>query len=235
MTEQNRTTLKEALSRMPVYAPPAKCWQEIGRELDKDAREASLHAALNELPDYAPPSQNWARIADTLEADAAEQRLKDAISKLPQYTPPTEVWTAIKHEIKLPARRIKLMMLTRAAAAIALLLGLWWAWPQQEAAPLQATYTYDQQTTNAQFTSIEDWGQADALMQKAVNEFREDPVARQSPAYNLLLSEWEDLKAAQQEVAEMMERYGKDAQLIRQMSEIEKERSGLIREMIAQI
>ncbi|MCI4651736.1 hypothetical protein [Phaeodactylibacter sp.] len=235
MTEQNRTTLKDALSRMPVYAPPAKCWQEIGRELDKDAREDTLHAALNELPDYAPPSQNWARIAETLEADAAEQRLKDALSKLPQYAPPAETWTAIEQEIRPPARRIKLMVVARAAAAIALLVGLWWAWPQQEAAPLRATYSYDQQTTNAQFASIEDWGQADALMQKAVDEFREDPVAKQLPAYELLLSEWADLKGAQEEVAKMMERYGKDTQLIRQMSEIEKERSSLIREMIAQI
>jgi hypothetical protein len=235
MTEQNRTTLKDALSRMPVYAPPAECWQEIGRELDEDAREAPLKSALNELPGYAPPPQNWARIADTLEADAAGQRLRDALSKLPQYAPPAELWPAIEQGIRPPALRVRMTVLARAAAAIALLIGLWWAWPQQEAAPLQATYTYDQQTTNAQFASIEDWGQADALMQKAVNEFREDPVAKQLPTYELLLSEWADLKDAQEEVAKMMERYGKDAQLIRQMSEIEKERSGLIREMIAQI
>ena len=194
MSEQNRTTLKDALSRMPVYAPPAKCWQEIGRELDKVAAEAPLHSALHELPAYTPPSMVWARITDTLEADTSQQQLTEVLA-----------------------------------------LGLWWAWPQPDEAPLQATYTYDQQTTRAQFASIEDWGQADALMQKAVNEFREDPVAKQLPTYELLLSEWADLKDAQEEVAKMMERYGKDAQLIRQMSEIEKERSGLIREMITQI
>lgn len=235
MTERNRKTLKNTLSRLPVYTPPAACWQEIEWELDKNARETPLQSALNELPGYAPPPQNWARIADTLEADAAEKRLKDALSKLPRYAPPAEAWTAIEREIRPPARRIKLMMLARAAAAIVLLLGLWWAWPQQDVVPLQTTYTYDQQATEVPLAPEADWEQADALMQRAVNEFRDDPVARQSPAYNLLLSEWEDLKAARQEVAEMMERYGRDARLIRQMTEIEIERSGLIREMIAQI
>lgn len=235
MSEQNRTTLKDALSRMPVYAPPAKCWQEIDRELDKVAAEAPLHSALHELPSYTPPSMVWARITDTLEADTSQQQLTEVLAKLPQYAPPAKVWTAIEGGIRPPARRFQLMMLTRAAAAIALVLSLWWAWSQPDEAPLQATYTYDQQTTRAQFASIEDWGQADALMQKAVNEFREDPVAKQLPTYELLLSEWADLKDAQEEVAKMMERYGKDAQLIRQMSEIEKERSGLIREMITQI
>ncbi|MEQ8704587.1 MAG: hypothetical protein RIC19_11750 [Phaeodactylibacter sp.] len=235
MTEQNRNTLEKALSQLPVYTPPDECWQEIGQELSAQLQEAPLQEALDALPAYAPPFQNWMHIADALDADAAEQPLREALSELPQYAPPEYVWAGISRELRPSARRIALKMMARVAAAIALLIGLWWAWPQEDAEPAHTSYAYARETIDGAFGHEADWGQADQLMQRAVQTFRRDPVARQLPTYELLLSEWADLQAAQEEISDMMDRYGKDAQLIRQMSKIEKERSGLIREMIAQI
>lgn len=236
MTEQNRPTLKEALSKLPVYGPPAGGWKSIDRELSIKRQEKPLHQAVAGLPEHAPSPHNWKNIEAILNADASEAALQQALAELPQYTPPGKVWEGVSENINRPAQRFRLTALARMAAAIALLLGLWWAWPAPSGSePMSETYAYAQERITGAFTPEADWEEDHQLMQIAVQAFRKDPVAQQLPEYEVLLDEWAALKAAQEEVAAMMERYGKDNQLVRQMSKIERERTGLIREMIAQI
>lgn len=236
MTEQNRTTLQEAIMKLPVYSPPSKCWDSINIGLDSPVQEVVLEQAVAKLPDYAPSPQNWSEITAALDAEASVPSFREALEGLPQYPPPDVVWESISKNINRPARRFHISFLTKAAAASALLIGLWWAWPSQgEGEGFSEAYAFTQETLNSDFNPEADWEQDKQLMQKAVQEFRRDPVAQRLPDYDLLLSEWSALKTAQKEIADMMDRYGKDARLVRQMTEIERERSGLIREMIAQI
>ena len=72
-------------------------------------------------------------------------------------------------------------------------------------------------------------------MQQALTAFKKDPTARTLDEYPDLLSEWQELSDAREEITRIMERYGNDARLVRQLSEIERERSRLLRNMIAQI
>lgn len=236
MREHNQTTLQEALSKLPVYSPPVECWKEIDRALAGRAREAPLHRAIEALPGYAPSPKTWENISAGLAAEASAQMLQQALQDLPRYSPPKKTWEGIQEKIDRPARRIYWPALAKVAAAAALLTALWWTWPAGNSTDqASASYAYTQETTDSPFYPEADWEQDDQLMQKAVQAFRRDPVAQQLPEYELLLAEWSALKTAQEEVKNMMERYGKDARLVRQMTDIERERSGLIREMIAQI
>jgi hypothetical protein len=63
MNELNNNTLQAAVSRLPVYAPPADIWDDI--ELALDA-EAIVEKAIPQLPTYTPPDAIWESIAEQL-------------------------------------------------------------------------------------------------------------------------------------------------------------------------
>ncbi|MBV6653753.1 MAG: hypothetical protein KI786_08360 [Mameliella sp.] len=235
MTELNRNTIEDAIEQLPVYAPPAACWGEISQELDRFSQGSNLRSSIQALPEYAPPASNWQQIAATLDQDRQEAPLKEAIQSLPEYSPPERVWNEINRELRPNRLKPVYVVLARVAAVMALAITGWWALKGDYSAPTETTYAYAEETVERSFEAVADWEDANQAMQFAVQEFKQDPVAQQLPAYSLLLSEWDELQSAKAEIKDMMDRYGADAQLIRQMSKIEKDRSGLVREMIAQI
>lgn len=232
--------LYDTLDTLPAYHPPPEVWQGIRRALDEagDTRGVDaqlLKKTLRELPNYKPPTTAWQRIAQALQNEDGEQDLQGRLQQLPMYDPPATVWQGI--EGALPVRRIVPLRtwLARAAAVIALALGTWYLWPT-ESVRLQATYEYQTETAGLAWDSpTADWSDDEMAIAQAVAQFRNDPLARSSDYYDDLIDEWEELTRAKAEITEIMELYGKDAQLIRQMSEIEQERSGLIRRMVREI
>lgn len=232
--------LDEALEQLPAYQPPPKVWQAVEQALREEQNsEEALSDRLSELPAYDPPAAVWEHIDQSLQASGQEAHLQQHLQQLPAYDPPAEVWGNI--ERALPSNtdgRILPMYtwLARVAAVIALAVGTWYLWPGDYTTAVQATYGHSTEPAGLAWNAdTDDWPAAETAIQQAVQQFQNDPLARSSDHYNDLMDEWKELNEAKAAIAEIMELYGKDAQLIRQMSEIEQERSSLLRRMVREI
>ncbi|HKK79176.1 MAG TPA: hypothetical protein VJ933_06085 [Phaeodactylibacter sp.] len=232
--------LDEALERLPVYQPPPQVWQAVERALQEERdNEAGLKSRLRELPAYDPPAAVWKRIDQSLQTSGAEVPLQEQLQQLSAYDPPAEVWENIKQALPGNADRRVVPMYTwlaRIAALIALAAGAWYLWPSDHNTALQASYGHSTEPASLAWNAdVEGWPEEERAIQHAVEQFQDDPLARSSDHYDDLMDEWEELNEAKAAIAEIMELYGKDAQLIRQMSEIEQERSSLLRRMVREI
>jgi hypothetical protein len=228
------SSLHQAVEQLPMYEPPVAAWGQIEAALTEDRSEQTLQNALQELPEYEPPKQLWTNIQQSIGQEAS---LYAALEKLPEYTPPAQVWEAIDREIQQPKRRRIVRMrnwMARAAAVAALIVGTWYFWPRDYAA-IQAAYIHETEQAGGAWTATTDWSTDEAAIQQAVSTFKQDPLAQNQDNYEQLLEEWKELNEAKSEIADIMDRYGKDARLIRQMSEIERERSSVLRKMVREI
>lgn len=191
-TEQNRNTLKEALSQLPQHPPPESLWGQIESELAR----------------------------------------QDTLGRLPSYSPPSSVWKAIETELEQPREtpRFRLRRLFWPAAASVAAIVAWFLLFPSGGDGLQPVYSYAIERANLELLE-NDWDSDDQAMKTVVEQFSRDPVAKRQEEYGRILKEWQELEEAKSEVREVMSRYGKDARLVRQMSEIEYERSRLARVM----
>lgn len=201
-TEHNRHTLRDALKQLPQYDPPEQSWRQIAAKLDKEEREATLKDALGRLPSYSPPSKVW---------EAIEGGLKQTEKARP-------------HRF-----RLHRLFLPAAAAGIAVLTAWFLLRPTGEQG-MKTTYAFEVIRANTALLE-NDWDEDEKAMQAVVEQFRGDPFAQRQEQYSRLLEEWRELEEARAEVKAIMKLYGKDARLIRQVGEIERERSRLARAM----
>lgn len=200
--------------------------------MGEEKNRATLVRAIAQLRTYTPGAGAWARIEARLanpgEVDVAE--LKLAVQRLPGYAPPPAVWNEINRTLDddRAARRVVLTRrrwAMRIAAGLAILLTAGW-WLLRESPP-KVSIAYRQETV-MQFNIVPDWDtEADAFQ-----HLEGQLAAVNDPQLNNLRLEMEELTSAKEEVEAMLNNYGQDPQLIRQLSEIERERSELYRQII---
>lgn len=196
----------------------------------------SLKKALKQLPSYDPPAGSWDRIEDELSASASEPEevvLHEAVQHLPAYAPPVSVWNKLTKQLDEDRQTRRLRVVRRRqfvqwAAAVALLVVSAYV-VLREPGP-KVKMVYDQETVQ-QFEPAIDWNGEESIF--AQLEQRLGQV--DDPAINNLRFEYEELSTAHQDVAAMLKSYGRDPQLIRQMADIERERSDIYRQIIEAI
>lgn len=197
---------------------------------DTEHNRKTLEEALSRLPLHEPPAGLWTQIESELAREKKERGLQDALEKLPSYSPPPAVWEAIESGLE-PRARVRLRRLAwpAAAAGIAILLSFFLFDPFGEESP-QPVYTYAIEKANPELLE-NNWDDDEQAMKTVVEQFSRDPVAKRQDDYGRILDEWKELEEAKAEIRAVMDTYGKDARLVRQMSDLERERSRLIRVM----
>lgn len=190
----------------------------------KEKNADKLREALNRLPQHDAPADAWAGITEGLSPTLAD--------KLPTYQPPAGVWNSLSRELEAkPAltavqRRLPVRALLGAAAAIALVLtvslGLISGLQHQQS----VTLVYSQEAAPAQ--SIHDLTADEESFERA----RAEIAARNEPALNELGHELAELDEAKEEIKAVLVAYGEDPSVIRQLAEIERDRSDIYRRII---
>lgn len=193
-----------------------------------------LRKALDQMPSYVPPSGIWDKIADGLEQEGdSEEVLKEAVDKLPSHIPPVGVWNRLTKMLDEDDSRKRLRVLRRRqvlgwAAVVALALSTA-AWLFYEPGP-KVQMQYAQETVQ-EFKLSVDWNSDEGTFAQL-----EDMLSGvNDPVINKLRLEYEELSTAHQDVEAMLVSYGQDPQLIRQMADIERERTDIYRQIIEQI
>lgn len=202
----------------------------------KELNHDTLQRAIRELPQYSPSEAVWASLEQALEAAQSETALQEAIHGLPTYAPKPDVWERIEQELEQPVRKplfVRRGVQLASAAVLAgavLALVIWLNMSNDTRTQEKIVYAQAEQAAapNA------DWDADDALIANVAAAYAQRASFLQTEGRDLL-SELEELNEAKAEIKTMMQRYGRDAQLIENIIEIERERTEVVKEMAQEI
>jgi len=193
----------------------------------KEKNKKTLRDALSQLPDYGANAGAWKGIEAGLTPALGE--------RLPSYQPPVQVWNGINGALNTPApvvsiRRRRWARVGGIAASllviVALGLGLW---PETVNAGPKVSVSYAQEV--APVSSSHDWNADEASFNRVMVQIAE----RNEPALNTLNMELAELTEAKEEMKAMLVAYGEDPSVIRQLAEIERDRSDIYRRIIVEL
>lgn len=190
----------------------------------------NLRRALDQLPEYDAPELLWNDVNTSLNKEPEPSELG---KQMPGYSPPSKVWNQLNRHLDEDRQKNNRLSViyrwtARAAAAIVIFAAGFLA-ATYDAGP-EITYVYTQEANpTASFTS--DWDDAESSFEDLMNRLN----TIDEPELNALRLELEELTAAKQEVEEMLAAYGQNAEVIRQLAEIESERSRVYRLARAEI
>ncbi len=202
-----------------------------------DKNKHTLEGAIQNLPQYQPPTALWDQIADGLEENQQDLQWRSKIQELPKYEAPAFLWDKIAEElppeVAVPEKGKIIRFLPRiaAAASVLLLLAIGFWWQSRDTATIELAITQEI-VPEVQWT--EDWDQDDeqieSVMQLAANSPLEDPED-----FQRLKADLEELNTARAELLELMQAYGKDPKVIREIGEIERQRSAVVKQVVSLI
>lgn len=197
----------------------------------KELNINTLQKALGQLPEYEPPTGLWDDLEAALDADGL---LSESARSLPQYDPPAQIWSNLENALaQKKTFRISFSRKILAAAAFGLLLlGAWWFMSPDTSG--QGRVVVTQETLNEEIrNSVQEKDDAAFELVETLCASRA-PVCEQ-PDFKALKSELDELSEAKKELRNTLGRYGDDPALAAQLVRIERERSGLLRQMMTMI
>lgn len=196
-----------------------------------EKNKASLQEAINRLPSYEPPLAVW----EGIDKQLGEIQQRSLLKQLPIYPPPAKVWNQInkglekaassaqRQPLKAPSSSTWLLWVARVAAAVFLFsAGYVFAnWKNQP----KVSFAVRQEQSPPQGAVVADWNEEEERFQNIMDQLNN----LNDPKLNALRTELIELTKAKQEVEEMLRQYGRDNRVIRQLVEIETQRSQLYR------
>lgn len=202
-----------------------------------DKNKHTLEEAIGKLPQYQPPTMLWDQLSEELEMDRQDVQWRSKIVDLPQHEAPSFIWDNIAQELPAEApvqRRGKLVrLLPRIAAAASVLLllavGFWWQGRSTEKVELLITQEI---VPGAEWP--EDWQQEDAEIESVMQLAANSPMERPED-FERLKADLEELNSARAELLELMEAYGKDPKVLKEIGEIERQRSAVVKQVVSLI
>lgn len=230
MEERHEKNLKDALRQLPHYRAPESIWDRIEQQMEQ---EAYLHQGIAELPVYAAPNGIWNRLEQQLEQ---EGYLHQAIAALPVYTAPDQIWNSIENELNKGAKIRRLSSWSWSVAAgvaivVTAALGIY-QWGQTRG---HISYAYSEEKA-APLNSPQDWDAAEADVQEVQSMFAHFCKYQSSNDEDCALErELKELNEAKAELKDVMARFGEDPDLIRELSDLEQDRSRVVKAMVEKI
>ncbi len=185
-----------------------------------------LKDGLRRLPEYTPDGRVWENID-------SELHLQTAIEQLPTYEPPETIWENISTELHAKPRVRRLWRRVAAVAAMFLLtIGTYW-WTMSNDS-IQEKIIYATETIDSGIFQ-EDWNTDEDGFQELAKLCSQKVFVCKQPSFQILKGEIDELNDAKASIEAAMKKYGKQAEFILQMKDIEQERSKVLKEMFAMI
>ncbi len=204
----------------------------------KEKNKKSLDDALRNLPEYNPEFGLWDKIDAGLNQAKADEVLQSAIAHLPTYEPDESVWNTIEKALPKSARIRRLNWLRAAAACIVLVVGIGLAnYLQGEIveplADAQISYSEEKIVlVQNDFANIDDDSEAFSFVLRACQ--KQIPTCK-TPEFVQLKVELKDLDFAKQRLLKNITPYDTDPTHKIQLAKIERERSDVLKKLVAMI
>jgi len=216
--EKNRNILSDALKKLPVYTPEKHVWEKIELHLSKDPAPGKMP----QLPVIDPPEDVWTNIDHELSR-------RGKLSSLKQYNPPEEVWKNIDRTLttnRIKRKTVQWLSWSSAVAAV-LILSFFIFTPNGG-----KNYSYSEEWVQIQ--DVHQWEEDDQSVEQVLALLcNENPATCKTPEFKELEKELSFLNQSKQEILNHLNKYDAHTKLEIKLTEIELERSNLIKEMIA--
>lgn len=205
--------------------------------MKNDNDQNNLRDALNQLPDYDPPERLWSAISE----DLAAKELTEAVADLPEYTPPPAVWERIETVLAAEAETksvVRLLNLQRwaAAAVVLLLCGAFWLVNRGfDSLAGSNALEYAEETVDDALLERSDEMNDDAAYAEILAMCELQGYACTQTVFQSLKNELDELTQARDMLLEAIGDYGTDAELLRELKEIELLRTDLLKQLAAQV
>jgi len=192
--------------------------------MNTESNRPNLKKAITRLPHYEPPDTIWTAINTELDFN---EKIKD----LPVYTPKEEVWEQINQQLSTHEAPVFSIKKWAIAATILLCLSInFWLYHQPKSASLSyAVENIDQQLFEA------DWDEDESLFEEINAICQTNTYSCTLQEFQVLEKELNELNVAKSDLKQAINNFGKDTELISQLSEIELERTMVLKKMIATI
>lgn len=196
----------------------------------------TLRQAISALAQKSAPENNWEGIAERLDELHQFDQISAAARQLPKLTAPVASWQHIDQQLNAPSapvRRLWGRPWPAAAAAITMvLIAAWFLWPQESTSSVKVAVRSE--TLNASLLNA-DWGTDEAAFTEVTALYRKHQKTFPSPTGRDWLAELKELDAAHSELKKAINTFGRDAILLNQLADIERERSAILKQMAQQI
>lgn len=219
MKELNKHILDEALQKLPIYSPKPLLWEQISVGLDEMVAQEAYDASRKALPVYSPPINLWDRIESELDT--------------PVSTPETKPAPVIPIRKKIYSRSLKYA----AVIVFAITAGAYLFLTNHSGAieytdSVQVNYGQER-VVLASYTP--DWEEDEDAFQTVLSFCQEQSFVCERPDFRILKDELLELNHARESLKDALMRYGDDAELIAQLTQVEMERSDVLKKMISKI
>ena len=204
--ERNRQTLRDALNALPRHRPPDGLEDAIFGALDRDRHEAPLRRALTQLPTYTAPATAEAALFDRLERERPRP----------------------------PARVVRLRRFVRygVAAAVALLLLVLFNPPGNgDAERPVGTIAYSTEVLDDRI-SMEGFDEDQEIFAEILAVCAVRTFTCEQDRFVGLRSQLEELNDARKLLRDAIGAYGTDPDLVVQLTKLERQRSGVLKELL---
>ena len=219
--EKNRKILIDALRKLPVYSPEDKAWEVLSSNLKK----AQPSGSMPQLRKIEPPEAIWTNIDNELSH-------REKLTALNHFDPPQEVWENIDKKLSITKadqgkRKIIQWLKWSSAAAAIVALGFFIFTTINN-----KNFNYSEEWVKIQ--DVQQWNGDDQSIEQALALIcNENPATCNTPEFIKLEKELSFLNQSKQEVIGQLNKYDTNTKLEIILTEIELERSSLIKEMIA--
>lgn len=205
-----------------------------------ELNKKTLTGALQKMPQYSVGSEVWDRIDARLEIQFSDMSLQTGLRSLQEYSPPHHVWPVLLQKMQtakraLPYPRLALRQVWKYAAAAAVLLmgilivpGLF---RQPEA---KVSTSVSEENSFWSFGAGEDLSDETAI-EEIWKEFQNKRHLIQNVELEAVDREMMELNTARQELLKAIQTLGTDPHLIKQLKQIELDRSQIIKKIAVAI
>ena len=221
--EKNRKILLDTLRKLPVYTPDDEIWEALSSNL----KETSSLNKMPALSKIEPPEFIWTNIDNHLNR-------QEKLAALTQYEPPHEVWENIEQGLndrkhKGVSRRSFQWIKWASAVAALFVLGFFIS---KAIDNNNSDFTYSEEWV--EIRNVQQWTAEDTSVELALNLIcLAKPLECKTPEFKELKKELSFLNQSKQEILRQLNKYDTNTELEIKLTEIELERSNLIKELIA--
>ena len=241
MEEKNRHILKKVIELLPSYLPLEKCWDKISKTMNEDlymeGNRHYLQKAIHDLPQYNPRPE----LFDKIEKELQELKSKKAIGQLPTHSPSDELWNKI--ELQLDQKQVRVIPIQqwakyslRIAASVILLLGAYWIYHYTQPIKENTEISYSTETVIEPGEEINEiaYNENNAAEFIRTSCLKQPDVCSQ-PQVDALKTQLDELENEQTRLKESLEQDKDNAELIKSLIKIEKEKTKVSKKLIQYI
>ena len=221
-SEPGHDNLRRAAANLPAHEPDATTWPRIVAQL---ATEQVIASAVQRLPEHEPADELWDNILGRLEAsDAPMLVAADAKRPTTRTLRPAAVWRAVG-----------------IAAAVLILLGIWWLRPVTATDGPVITASRETVTISEEVVAPPSPTRLVSYKLDPLDQEGEDfidahcaslPNVCHSKEFRALRTQLDELQAQEHRLQQATRRFGESPELVRQQAELTTMRATVTRELV---